>query len=129
MPEGFTINQQHGNEQTPENTDETCHTSVEFTSWEETVLTVNYKWQRSSMTEPVERQVRYRWTQVLLSDSYDSSTAQYWDVVEMRDNQSDEVKGSREVLLRITDICIFLPSSGFAHSLHPLKCFLMLRKC
>ncbi len=38
---------------------------------------VNYKWQVSSMTEPVERQVRYRWTQVLLSDGYDSSAAQY----------------------------------------------------
>ncbi len=75
------------------------------------------------MTEPVERQVRYR------SDSYDSSAAQYWDVVEMRDNQADEFKGSRDVLLRITDICIFLPASGFAHSLLPLKRSEVLTDC
>lgn len=31
------INQQYGNEETPENTNEACYTSVEFTSWEETV--------------------------------------------------------------------------------------------
>jgi len=50
----------------------------------------------------------------------------------MQVNPAEKFNG-REVLLRITDrcknICVFLPSSSFAHSLLPLKVFLMLKKC
>jgi len=50
---------------------------------------------------------------------------------EMQGNPSDEFN-VREVLLRFTDrcknICVFLPSSVFAHSLLPLKKNLMLKK-